>query len=166
LLVLFGLAAVVAVVVKVCSSAERPAKIEESPSQWPPPFEKPRVTTSLDGGPAPAPFPGSRSGSATRIRIIASPPGEAPAHIRAAWVGLELPLMEGWTGPRILYAAGVLSGTRMAVVVGYLVSGKAAVELLAAHAPAAAAWWRTNASAVLCGGCPLIFPAYVCQKAA
>jgi hypothetical protein len=58
----------------------------------------------------------------------------------------------------------VLSGKGESVVVGYAVSGKTAVELLARHAPAAAAWWRTNAPDVLRDDFPLIFPADVCWK--
>jgi hypothetical protein len=125
-----------------------------------------REAAQTADSPASQLLPESRPGSATRIRIIAPPPGEAPEHIRAAWVGLELPLMGGATGPRTLSAAGVLSGKGTVCVLGYVVSGKAAVELLAAHAPDAAAWWRTNAPHVLHDGYPLIFPADVCQKAA
>ena len=71
-----------------------------------------------------------------------------------------------WGGdvPCSLPVAGVLSGKGVTFVVGYAVSGKTAVELLAAHAPAAAAWWRTNAPDVLRHGFPLVFPADVCEK--
>src|SRR5262245_16725666 len=36
---------------------------------------------------------------AVQIRITATPPGEAPEHVRSAWVGLEVPLYPGETGP-------------------------------------------------------------------
>ena len=44
------------------------------------------------------------------IRIVDVPPGEAPAAIRQAWVGLELPLLRKRPGRYL--AAGVLSGPR------------------------------------------------------
>jgi hypothetical protein len=110
--------------------------------------------------------PTPRSSSATRIRIVALPPGEAPAHIRAAWVGLELPTLWGGDVPCSLPVVGAISGQGQSVVVGYAVSGRAAVELLARHAPAAAAWWRANAPDVLRDDFPLVFPADVCRKAA
>src|SRR5947199_83534 len=46
------------------------------------------------------------------IRIIDVPPGEAPEWVRRAWVGLVLPLAPGEYGPRVLAAAGVLTGPR------------------------------------------------------
>jgi hypothetical protein len=166
LIVLAAVSLVVGLLVRLCSSAQGGAQATDSPFPGPSPrFEKVRVTRRLYGGPAASPSPSAAPVPPTRIRIVARPPGEAPAHIRAAWVGLELPLMDGWIGPRTCYAAGVLSGKRAAIVVGYLVNGKAAIELLAVHAPDAAAWWRTNAPHVLHDGCPLIFPADVCQTA-
>jgi hypothetical protein len=100
----------------------------------------------------------------TRIRIVEPPPGEAPADIRAAWVGLELPTLGDRDGPSSHIVAGVLSGEEATFAVGYAVSGRAAVELLAGHAPDAAAWWRTNAPHVLRNGFQLVFPADVCRK--
>ncbi|HEY7315037.1 MAG TPA: hypothetical protein VH643_37170 [Gemmataceae bacterium] len=44
------------------------------------------------------------------VRIIATPPGEAPEEIRQAWLGLELPLAAGETGPHNVPTGGVLSG--------------------------------------------------------
>ena len=41
------------------------------------------------------------------IRIISAPPGEAPDHIRAAWIGLVLPIAV--PGARYLPTVGVLS---------------------------------------------------------
>jgi hypothetical protein len=97
-----------------------------------------------------------------RVRIIATPPGEAPEPVRKAWVGLELPVADGRDGPAPLDAAGVLSGERVEPVEGYEVDGAAAVDLLAAKAPEAAAWWRANAPACVTGGGRLVFPADVC----
>ena len=44
------------------------------------------------------------------VRIIATPPGEAPEEVRRAWVGLELPLAAGETGPHTTPVGGVLTG--------------------------------------------------------
>ena len=44
------------------------------------------------------------------IRIVRTPPGEAPLWVREKWVGLELPLASGDYGPRHAYTSGVLSG--------------------------------------------------------
>jgi hypothetical protein len=46
------------------------------------------------------------------IRIVNVPPGEAPEAIRAAWVGLILPLAPGETGPRNFVGFGVRTGPR------------------------------------------------------
>jgi hypothetical protein len=44
------------------------------------------------------------------------------------------------------------------------VEGKKAVQLLAAVAPNAAAWWRQHAPHVLAHGYQLVFPVEVCEK--
>jgi hypothetical protein len=44
------------------------------------------------------------------IRIIATPSGEASEEVRRAWIGLELPLAAGETGPRTVSIGGVLTG--------------------------------------------------------
>jgi hypothetical protein len=103
----------------------------------------------------------SRGAVRGRIRITATPSGDAPEEIRRAWVGLELPL--GRTGLQRLEAEGVTSGRGAGVVEGYVVCGKVAVELLAAHAPEAAEWWRRNAPQVLAAGYELLFPRAACQ---
>ena len=99
--------------------------------------------------------------STRRVRIVAIPPGEAPSHVRAAWVGLELPVDgPSDSGGRPVY--GVLSN-RPAGCDGYAVDGRQAVALLAATAPEAAAWWRTHAPHVSARGYQLVFPAEVCD---
>ena len=84
------------------------------------------------------------------ICIINVPPGEAPHEIRAAWVGLSLPLSTPdvvttrsvgvVTGPRNLFVAWIATlfggGQRER---GYRVESLVAIELLSRHAPAAAA---------------------------
>jgi hypothetical protein len=98
------------------------------------------------------------------IRITGIPPGEAPDYVRVAWVGLELPLAPGETGPRTTEQVEVLSLRRTGATAGYVVDGNTAVELLDARSPGAAAWWRANCAAVLdVNGC-FIFPPEVCER--
>ncbi len=110
----------------------------------------------------------------TWIRIIATPPGEAPESVRQAWVGLVLPTV----GPlRTYITAGVLSGPRTALgtligvftgrckfVPGYLVEAPAAVAILAKADLEAAEWWRVSTPHLLVKGHPFVFPAPVCQE--
>jgi hypothetical protein len=96
-----------------------------------------------------------------RVRIVAVPPGEAPQHIRRAWVGLELPVTQGQPGQGVV---GVLSQRPGGSCDGYAVDGVEAVRLLAAEKPDAAAWWRHHAPHVLTSGYQLVFPADVCQR--
>jgi hypothetical protein len=108
------------------------------------------------------------AGVAWRNRIIAgllikrTPPGEAPEHIRRAWVGLTLPLARAEMEPRALRTVGVLSHQDSEMTVGYAVDGRKAVRFLASHEPEAAAWWRENAPHVLAQGYRLFFPSEVC----
>ena len=98
------------------------------------------------------------------IRITGTPPGEAPEHVRSAWIGLELPLFPGETGPRTTEQVEVLSMQQTGAMSGYVVDGRKAVELLAARSPDAADWWRQNCAAFLeANGC-LIFPPDVCER--
>jgi hypothetical protein len=91
------------------------------------------------------------------IRIISAPPGEAPEEVRAAWVGLVLPVLI--PEARIFETVGVLSRpkTSLGLILarlfgrtkrqkGYIVSAHRAVEILAGHAPDAAKWWREKAA--------------------
>ena len=112
------------------------------------------------------------------IRIIAAPPGEAPEEVRRAWVGLELPLVAGETGPRAVRGVGVLSGPRtffgqlFALLTGrscqeygYVIDAHQALVLLAEKAPWAAQWWRECAPHAVEPGRNFIFAAEVCAKA-
>lgn len=96
-----------------------------------------------------------------QVRIIAVPPGAAPAVIRREWVGLVLPLApEFGHGPAELVGYGVLSRRPEVGPIGrlwrrlcgrsarprqYAVPADEAVARLAAVAPDAARWWRENA---------------------
>jgi hypothetical protein len=108
------------------------------------------------------------AGVAWRNRTVAgllikrTPPGEAPEHIRRAWVGLTLPLARAEIKPGALTTVGVLSNQDPEMTMGYAVDGRKAVRYLASHEPEAAAWWRNNAPHVLAQGYRLFFPREVC----
>lgn len=109
------------------------------------------------------------------IRIISTPPGEAPEQVRAAWIGLALPLLV--PGAHVTETVGVLSipTTRFGLFFarlfgrvrrerGYFVDANQAVELLATHAPDAARWWRESAARAVQPGSILIFHSEVCEE--
>jgi hypothetical protein len=109
------------------------------------------------------------------IRIISTPPGEAPEWVRTTWVGITLPLAV--PGVRAIDTMGVLSrpktwiGSFFAQVTGrtqreqgYIVNAYQAVEILATHSPAIANWWRENAASAISPGMYLLFPAENCQQ--
>ena len=95
--------------------------------------------------------------SRQRLVITSVPPGEAPEWVRQRWVGLSLPLAQRSAKPRKFLTSGVTSGPRgsMAWLVslvtgrfklesGYLVECSAALSVLEAERPDAAAWWKEN----------------------
>jgi hypothetical protein len=99
---------------------------------------------------------------AALVEIVRTPGGEAPEWVRQAWIGLRLPLVDAQ--PTTFRGAGVLTGPvsilgyfvallrgRTAVMTGYLVNAKVAVDLLAAQNRAAADWWQTGAARLLDG---------------
>ncbi len=98
------------------------------------------------------------------VRITALPPGEAPEWVRQAWIGLELPLVAGQVRAGSGNAQGVLSGEAVAAPPAYAVEGRAAIAILQAACPDAAAWWRENVPLVLASGSQLVFPAEVCER--
>lgn len=112
-----------------------------------------------------------------QIRITRTPPGEAPEHVRQAWIGLVLPVDERYAGQQRRLGVGVLTGPRtwlgilLAMLTGrakrqngYVVEAKVALDLLAAHAPQAAEWWRTHAPHFLEPGRHFLFAAEVCKE--
>lgn len=111
------------------------------------------------------------------IRITAVPPGEAPAEIRAAWVGVRIPLPTLHRSPRQWKTAGVLSGpktllSRVAALFsgqtgrsrGYAVSVIEALAALEEVRPEAARWWRENAPHLTGFGGAFVFAEEVCQE--
>lgn len=101
------------------------------------------------------------------IRIVKPPPGDAPQHVRTAWVGLVLPLAAGEIGPRrevpTLLGFGYLRRVFGVPRWYYVVSADAALNVLERAAPAAAAWWRVNAADRIEPGQTLAFPAWACE---
>ncbi len=111
----------------------------------------------------------------TFIRIIATPPGEAPEDVRRAWIGVRIPLplfhrhAKEWrsagvlTGPKSLFArlSGLLSG-RFDRRRGFAVSAVEAIAALETGKPAAARWWRENAPQAIKPGKAFVFAAEVC----
>jgi hypothetical protein len=112
------------------------------------------------------------------IRLVTTPPGDAPEEVRQAWVGLELPLASGarhaWlvpagdcTGLTALsrsFAASLRSALTRRWVRGYLVHSPRALTLLAAKDPAAVRWWREAAPSAWKVGRKFTFPRDVCVE--
>ena len=108
-----------------------------------------------------------------QVKIVATPPGEAPKRIRDAWIGVVLPIKGDRPNKRLGY--GVKSGLTIWFVIkvflgwvkpiqGYSVDAAKAVDILSQTAPDAAQWWRKNASNALEPGMLLIFNQEVCQE--
>jgi hypothetical protein len=112
-----------------------------------------------------------------RIRILKPPPGEAPEHVRQAWLGLVLPVVARCRGPARVVAFGVLSGPRnwvhgllQAILgrapqeVGYCVYCTVAIDILRAACPDAADWWSRNTPHLLKRGYFFVFPPESCEE--
>jgi hypothetical protein len=99
------------------------------------------------------------------LRIVRTPPGEAPEPIRQAWIGVELPLRSGETQPQTHPMVGVLSlrSSGCATAYGYSVDARSALKALAIHSPTAACWWQNHVPQVLHPGYHLWFPPEVCE---
>lgn len=111
------------------------------------------------------------------VRITAIPPGDAPDIVRAAWVGLVLPLARPGvcTVPTIsvLSCPKTWAGLLLARLTGkaqresgYVVDANRAVEILASRAPEAAKWWRENAASAIRPGKLFVFASEVCRQMA
>lgn len=110
------------------------------------------------------------------IKIISTPPGEAPLHIREAWVGLVLPLAVP-SVRSVWIVGGVLTGPKTALGqwiqlllgrgrrhAGYVVNIAAAVTLLERANPSAAAWWRENTPELMAENRTFVFSAEACEE--
>ena len=90
------------------------------------------------------------------IRIIATPPGQAPEWVRNEWIGVEIPLTEQLSGG---LQFGVLGG-QAENVNGYQVNGSDAFRALEKKSNAAAMWWLNEAPWALAN--KLVFAKDVC----
>lgn len=110
------------------------------------------------------------------VRIVSAPPGDAPEEVRRAWVGLVVPLPRGSSGPRSVHTVGVLTGPHTwyrqlwAVITGraekmrgFVLDARQCFDLLDAHDPVAAEWWRKNTPHLLRPGQTLLFPSVTCE---
>lgn len=98
------------------------------------------------------------------ICIFATPPGEAPQHIRDAWVGCVLPVFVEPGDPRSRVACkGVLTGKPSEERDRYLVRSLDAFAALERRNPDAARWWPENVPDLFSPGKLLGFPYEVCE---
>ena len=109
------------------------------------------------------------------VRIVGVPSGDAPIWVRQAWVGLVLPTR--LEDVHTFEVKGVLSTSirsrverwvrwamgRNQHIVGYVVDGAKAIEVLSEHAPEAARWWRENAPRSVMQDATLIFDEDACE---
>ncbi len=111
------------------------------------------------------------------VRVIAVPPGEAPEHIRRAWLGLVLPLApwapgpvegaecDGPTKPVGVFAtlARLLTG-RYPGGLYYVTSVDAALAVLERASPGASAWWLENTPHLIGANRTFQIAAGVCEE--
>lgn len=111
-----------------------------------------------------------------QIRIVATPPGEAPLEVREKWVGLTLPVVAGHAQARSFVTSGVLTGPtsffsvlrdlvlgRLQKSEGYVVEAATAIELLAKQHPSAAEWWKQKTPHLLQRGRRFVFQSQICE---
>jgi len=85
--------------------------------------------------------------------------------VRAAWVGLLLPLAPGRSGVYQSPAQGVLTGSPSPEpAIGYFVESREAIDVLRQKSSGAADWWVKNTPHLLEPGWCLIFHEYVCER--
>lgn len=89
---------------------------------------------------------------ARRLRIVQTPLGGAPEHVRRAWVGLELPLLAD-SDDFVESVQELPDDWRT----GFAVPVLAALEVLQRHRPLEAAWWRHNAAELCHSGSTFVF---------
>lgn len=102
------------------------------------------------------------------LRILRTPTGAAPEHVRRAWVGLVIPLiMEGKFVVQSVLEQGFPQSTldrlwarltgRLQKKPGFAVLTLDAIAALEAARPLEAAWWRANAAHLLVPGGVFVF---------
>lgn len=112
------------------------------------------------------------------IRVTETPPGDAPEVVRAAWVGLCIPLAEiahpqpNWWSvygikenpSGLFYKMKRLLGLTLDEQPwhGYLVEVLPAIAVLHIANPVAAEWWQRNTPHLFKNGQTLVFPSSCC----
>lgn len=91
------------------------------------------------------------------IRIVSTPPGQAPEWVRKEWVGVEIPVVEQ---PVKGIQVGVRGGKPQNKG-GYEVNTADAIEALRKKSPEAAKWWEDNVP--LASISHLVFAKDVCE---
>jgi hypothetical protein len=106
----------------------------------------------------------------SRLRILRTPMGEAPEHVRRAWIGLELPilhdgryLVQGVLDTERIQSRLQLFWARLTGRVvkqqGFSVFVLDALEALERERPLEASWWRNNAPHLCVPGSVFVFDA-------
>lgn len=112
-----------------------------------------------------------------QVRIISTPPGEAPLDVRRAWVGVVVPLpADHPEEPVRVLTDGVLTAPRTMLGriwsrltgrtqwwTGFALEGAECISALARSSPSAAQWWRDNTPRFLEPGHRLVFPSNSCE---
>lgn len=98
------------------------------------------------------------------VKVTTPPPGEAPDHVRAAWVGMKLPLTPDHQQPAYLPALGLSHPLSDGTYHGFSVKGRTALRLLQVRNPAAARWWVKNVPDITKPEYRLLFPTSCCQR--
>lgn len=104
--------------------------------------------------------------TATAIRIIATPPGPAPEDVRAAWIGLVLPVSPGNPKPIESVPEGILANVWSFLMprhLHYVVPVDDAILILEKASPGASVWWKQNTPESLGSGQVFLFRVDVCE---
>lgn len=96
------------------------------------------------------------------IRITQVPGGDAPVDVRAAWVGLTIPVDPAFEQPALIDSGMVASKCYAGPVKGYTVLAIDALRELAKSSDAYQWWWK-NARQYYRHGMHLVFNEEACE---
>lgn len=118
----------------------------------------------------------ARSVRRSLVRIVATPNGEAPVHVRTAWIGVVVPLASEVAAAQDFTPSGVLTGKRPPLLLrawaalrgrsmsrGFEVPIVASIDILGQVRPDAARWWRENAPWLFVSGGTWFFDEASCE---